>query len=84
LRRGERFRSEQEENMQTIFYALASLALAVWVANAFYHAGRDATDGDKKSGLFLYTDYGTGVQYVGTMYGGLSPRMDKNGKIMVE
>jgi hypothetical protein len=44
---------------------------------------RDDTDSkDDRSGLVLYTDYGTGCQYVGTMFGGITPRLDADGKIV--
>jgi len=46
----------------------------------------DATDKNRwtRSGLVLYTDYETGIQYVkGGLLGGLSPRLDKNGEIML-
>lgn len=44
---------------------------------------RDDTDtADKRSGLVLYTDYNTGCQYVGTVFGGITPRLDADGKIV--
>ena len=43
---------------------------------------RDDTDGKQRSGLVIYTDYKTGVQYVGNQLGGLTVRVDKNGKPM--
>ena len=45
---------------------------------------RDETDShDKRSGLVIYTDHGTGVQYVATIQGGLTVRVDENGKPMI-
>lgn len=45
------------------------------------HFERDDTDSKKeRSGLVLYTDFGTGCQYVGTLFGGITPRLDKDGK----
>lgn len=36
---------------------------------------------EKRSGLKLYTDYGTGCQYLATPYGKtLTPRFDREGK----
>lgn len=35
------------------------------------------------SGLSLYIDYGTGVQYVSSPLGGLTPRIDANGQPIV-
>lgn len=68
--------------MQTTFYCVTTLALAMVIGNWFSMAKRDDTDGKDRSGLLLYTDYGTGCQYVGTMTGGLTPRLDKDGKIV--
>lgn len=41
--------------------------------------GRDNTDGAKRSGMALRTDYGTGCQYLETTEGGITPRLDVNG-----
>lgn len=43
---------------------------------------KDSTDGEKRSGLVIYTDYGTGVQYVANIMGGMAVRVDKDGKPM--
>lgn len=41
----------------------------------------DETDSaTERSALKLYTDYGTGCQYIETRRGGLSPRLDTDGK----
>lgn len=38
----------------------------------------------KRSGLYLYTDYGTGVQYIkSNWFGRLTPRLDKDGNVVV-
>lgn len=35
----------------------------------------------KRSGMSIYTDYKTGLQYVkGGFFGGTTPRLDENGK----
>ena len=34
---------------------------------------------DRRSGMTLYTDYGTGCQYLQAGLGGLTPRLDKEG-----
>ena len=44
---------------------------------------KDDTDTqDKRSGLVLYTDHKTGLQYLGNPMGGITPRLDANGKHM--
>ncbi len=45
----------------------------------------DSTDKSwfNRSGMHLYTDHGTGVQYLKAgMFGGMTPRLDKDGKII--
>ena len=45
----------------------------------------DNTDKSKftRSGLSLYTDYGTGLQYIkGGFFGNMMPRLDKHGRHM--
>ncbi|WP_025123942.1 MULTISPECIES: DUF6440 family protein [unclassified Serratia (in: enterobacteria)] len=39
----------------------------------------DDTDGIRRSGLALYTDVGTGCQYLSVSGSGITPRMDKDG-----
>jgi len=45
---------------------------------------KDDTDSSwgKPSGLKLYTDHGTGVQYLRSKGGGLTPRLDAEGNIV--
>ena len=46
--------------------------------------GRDDTDSKatrERSGLSLYTDYGTGCQYIkGGLFGKITPRLNRNGE----
>lgn len=48
----------------------------------------DSTDNwetQKRSGLVLYTDYGTGLQYIkGGPFGGITPRIGRDGKQMID
>jgi len=44
---------------------------------------KDNTDAEeKRSGLTLYTDYKTGLQYIGNPMGGITPRLTVDGKHM--
>lgn len=45
---------------------------------------RDATDPPhgKRSGMLLRTDYGTGCQYLAEPFGGITPRVDADGRHM--
>lgn len=48
-----------------------------------FNIGFDDTDNDiehKRSLMKVYTDHKTGLQYLATANGGLTPRLDKNGK----
>jgi hypothetical protein len=42
---------------------------------------RDDTDGDKRSGLILLKDEGTGVEYLMSITGHITPRI-KNGQVL--
>lgn len=47
----------------------------------------DVTDdlvAKKRSGLLLYIDYGTGCQYLGGLFGGITPRLNKKGRHICE
>jgi len=63
-----------------LFWGVWTLS-AVAVAAVRSLAPRDTTDDPKgaRSGLRLYTDHHTGIQYVGTEGGGLTPRLSPNG-----
>lgn len=39
-------------------------------------------DADHRSGLRVYTDYKTGIQYLGQRSGGLVPRLNADGSVM--
>lgn len=46
-------------------------------------SNRDSTDSpDKRSGMRLHTDHLTGLQYLSAPGGGLTPRLDANGRHM--
>ena len=63
--------------------------LAAWIIGSvggaaiknIFSIGFDDTDTDawNRSGMRVYTDAKTGVQYLGTARGGLAVRVDKNG-----
>lgn len=44
---------------------------------------RDSTDGpDSRSGMRLHTDHLTGLQYLSAPGGGITPRLDRDGRHM--
>jgi hypothetical protein len=62
--------------------------LTIWIVgmilisnhNPVYDDTDNATT-KERSGLILYTDYGTGLQYIGGgLFGDIIPRLDANGK----
>jgi hypothetical protein len=63
------------------------VCLGIWLAgiastglrNPF---DKDDTDGNSRSGLSVLVDYGTGVQYVMNSRGGMTVRVDADGKPM--
>lgn len=47
----------------------------------FTGSGKDDTDpADGRSGLRLFVDNRTGCHYLGVSYGGLTPRLDEQGR----
>lgn len=63
------------KTMSIAFVAISMLTLSLRNCNG------DSTDSSsEKSGLVLYTDHGTGVQYVGTTFGAIAVRVDRDGK----
>lgn len=59
-------------------------AAAIYLTMNVFSIGLDDTDVDAwhRSGLAIYTDHKTGVQYLGTRNGGLAVRVDKDGRPM--
>ncbi|MBK1666434.1 hypothetical protein CKO28_00070 [Rhodovibrio sodomensis] len=49
------------------------------------HGAQDTpTENKRKSGLYLFVDYRTGVHYVGNPTGGLTPRIYPDGSLVTE
>lgn len=66
--------------MQELFYGAGTVLIVMIIGHMLCFAGKDDTDRAERSGMILYTDYGTGCQYVSTILGGITPRLDKDGK----
>lgn len=64
--------------MSNVVCAILAVLIMMHWASAPNHDTTDAPD--IHSGLRVYTDHATGVQYVSTMLGGVTPRIDRNGK----
>ncbi len=58
------------------------LILLIMLVVCWGRTGRDDSDGKERSGLIVYTDNLTGCQYLGTVVGAITPRLDKDGKIV--
>jgi len=70
--------------MQNLFYLLASIFLILMMAWMFSRSGFDDSDKTRseRSGLMIFTDHKTGCQYVGTILGGITPRLTAQGTIL--
>lgn len=66
--------------MTDVFLGVLFALFVFALANTYI--GRDDTDGKRRSRLVVYIDHKTGVEYVGTPLGGLTVRVDENGKPM--
>ena len=64
------------------------VTLGIWIiVRSLFGLGLDDSDlsKNKRSGMKIYTDYKTGVQYLSAPFGGLCVRVDENGNpIIVE
>ena len=73
-----------------LVWGWAKVAIVVWlvvgigvpIIKNIFSVGVDDTDADawNRSGMRVYTDAKTGVQYLGTVRGGLTLRVDKEGR----
>lgn len=55
-------------------------AVILGAALIIYAMGGDSTDGAQRSNMKLHTDSMTGCQYLSVSGGGITPRLDANGK----
>ena len=65
--------------METLFYIAGTFAFALFISNTIA-LKNDATDGKKRSGMVLRIDHGTGCHYLESIMGGITPRLDTDGK----
>ena len=73
-----------------LVWGWAKVAIVVWlvvgigvpIIKNIFSVGVDDTDADawNRSGMRVYTDAKTGVQYLGTVRWGLTVRVDKDGR----
>ena len=70
--------------MKKYFYRLAIVLFIYLCLRSFFFWGADDTDNHQtktRSGLILYTDHGTGLQYIkGGSFGGIYPRLNAKGE----
>ena len=70
------------------FWIIIAILVLISFAGNYFRWAYDDTDDyrpgktfGKRSGLSLYTDHATGVQYVKAgLFGDITPRLDKDGK----
>lgn len=67
-----------------VMAAIAVMLMIVGIAASIF-GDRDKTDSpDKRSNMRLLIDHETGLQYLGAPGGGITPRLDRDGKHMRE
>ena len=68
---------------QVLFFCFL-IAYAIQFGLNYFNFGVDSSDlnGFNRSGLHIYTDRATGIQYLGDGKGGLTPRLDQYGWIV--
>ena len=81
------------EELNGIFWQWIKLIFFAWVIGSIggaviknaFSIGVDDTDASSwgRSGMKIYTDHKTGVQYLGAERGGLTVRIDRDGRPMV-
>lgn len=70
-----------------VFHNVAIAIIIIWIAILFangfdFKTDNSDYDGWNRSGLKIHTDALTGVQYVSTRGGGLTPRIDIHGDLI--
>ena len=69
--------------MQRIVWIVGIISLLSIITSMSNPLGYDETDDREKgirSNMIMFTDHGTGCQYLGRAFGGLTPRLDIEGK----
>jgi hypothetical protein len=68
------------KNTASFISLIVVFAIAYGITRLLPYDDTDDQANSKRSGLTLTIDRGTGCHYVGGMFGGVSPRLDANGK----
>lgn len=67
--------------LRTVAILSVSVLAVSYAAGTFFPRPYDDTDADgQRSGMALYTDAGTGCQYLSVHRTGLTPRLDADGR----
>ena len=75
-----RIKRDVKRNLLRILVAAIVIQL-IW---AFTDIGRDSTDGEKRSGMILSVDAMTGCHYLQGKSGGITPRLNQEGRHVCE
>jgi hypothetical protein len=71
---------------EVLFSLLLIWIFGMVIIDNYFTPDYNSTDNitvKERSGLILYTDHGTGLQYIsGGLFGNITPRLDANGKHM--
>jgi hypothetical protein len=72
------------KTMDLLAIIIVGVLLYFLVVRPLFGIGLDDTDASKwnRSGMRIHTDAKTGVQYLSTAGGGLTPRLNADGSIM--
>ena len=66
-----------------VFIVVAIVIIQYLVDKYMAYDDTDDKENKERSGLVLYTDYKTGIQYVkGGLFGSITPRLDEHGTPM--
>lgn len=69
------------EKLARVAYHTLICAFVLWIVVLITDFGKDDTDPPGgRSGLALKIDHGTGCQYLVASWGGITPRLDRDGK----
>lgn len=84
LHEAEKLYTRIKRDIKIAAYVMWAGGAAIYALYSTMPVFKDDTDGDKRSGMMLSVDAQTGCHYLRTQAGGITPRLNREGRHVCE